>query len=63
MKMVEMLDARSFVPFTRQLQQHETDATGLTLYMPARQNWPVGSTAAYGKPPGLKPGSNCAFAT
>jgi hypothetical protein len=41
-KMVEMLlDARSFVPFTRQFQQHETDATGLTLYMPARQNGPL----------------------
>jgi len=63
MKMVEMLDARSFVPFTRQLQQHETDATGLTLYMPARQNWPVAALQSHAKRPGLKPGSNCAFAT
>jgi hypothetical protein len=60
--MVEMLDARAFVPFTRQLQQHETDATGLTLYMPARQNSPVAALENHGKPPGLEPGSNRVFA-
>ena len=59
MKMVEMLDARAFVPFTRQFQQHEMDATGLTLYMPARENWPVAALQNHGKCPGLKPKCTC----
>jgi hypothetical protein len=31
--------------------------------MPARQNWPVAALQNHAKRPGLKPGSNCAFAT
>jgi hypothetical protein len=61
--MVEMLDARAFVPFTRQFQQHETDATGLTLYNASEGELAHCSTAEPCKASGLKPGSNCAFAT
>jgi hypothetical protein len=58
-KIVDMLNERSFVPFTRQLQQRETDAPGPTR----SQNRPIAALHNYGKPPGLKPGSNCVLAT